>query len=447
MTQLNDSPISRFTIRKLHGERDITINFSESVKILIAENGAGKTTVLNALYNLISGNFQKLRKTNFSDISVTFKSGQEISLSQADFKWMASDTQIPSGLFNHFKNSLPLDHIQELHDMFVQNDRAILQASPHFAEAKKKLNIDDGNLIAWLEILVRELAPFSLYGSRLTEARSVIENEFPYDLIYLPTYRRIEEDLKNLGEPIANRSHDRNVIQFGMSDVTARFNDITSEIKNSSIRWFARVNGQMLTQLISGVNVDDKMRESLSDQDALRIVLDRVGDSVSPQNKEHIISMVDRGEILNNASLSYFMANLVKVYEQQKENDRAIRRFTEISNMYLVDKEIVYNESSVEIDIVRKKNKLSVMIETLSSGEKQIISLFSRLFLEKHRAVAIFFDEPELSLSLEWQKQLLPHIMQSGICSFLFCTTHSPFVFQNGLREYTNDLSEYVTEL
>jgi len=115
--------------------------------------------------------------------------------------------------------------------------------------------------------------------------------------------------------------------------------------------------------------------------------------------------------------------------------------------MYLVNKEIVYNESSVEIDIVRKKNKEPVQIETLSSGEKQIISLFSRLFLEKHRKIAIFFDEPELSLSLEWQKQLLPHIIQSGICGFLFCTTHSPFIFDNNLVHHASDLSSYITEL
>lgn len=445
--QLKQSPISKFSIKKLHGERDINIDFSDSVKILIAENGAGKTTVLNALYNLVAGNFQKLRKTNFSEISVEFSSGNNISLTQSDFKWMAEDLLIQSGIFNHFKNLLPVDHIQELHDMFVQSDRAVLQSSSYFIEAKKRFNVDDNNLIAWLDILVRELAPISLYGPRLMNARAVIEKEFPYDLIYLPTYRRIEEDLKNLGEPMANRSLDRNVIQFGMGDVTAKFKEITSEIKNSSIRWFARVNGQMLTQLISGVDVNDEMRASLSSTDALKIVLDRVGDNITPENKAHIINLVANQEILENASLSYFMANLMKVYEQQKENDKAIKTFTDVCNMYLVDKEVVYNESSVEIDIVRKKNKLPVMIETLSSGEKQIISLFSRLFLEKHRSVAIFFDEPELSLSLEWQKQLLPHIIQSDICEFLFCTTHSPFIFQNELRSYTNDLSEYVTEL
>ncbi|SDG73086.1 AAA family ATPase [Propionivibrio dicarboxylicus] len=444
---ISNSPIQRFSITNLHGERNVVIDFANTVKILIAENGAGKTTVLNALYNLIAGNFNKLRKTNFSQISVTFSSGREIFLTQEDLRWKVNDAQIPPGIFQHFKAFLPLEHIQEIYDLFCQGNRSVLKASPYFAEARKRMNVDEANLISWIEILVRELSPLNLQGQRLIEARSVIQEEFPFDLIYLPTYRRIEEDLRNLGETIPDRGIDRNFIQFGMSDVTARFNEITSEIKNSSIRWFARVNGQMLTQLITGVNVDDDMRNSLSSAEALRIVLDRVGDNVSPENKQHIMSLIHNRRILDNASLSYFMANLVKVYEQQKENDSAIKKFTAICNMYLVDKEVVYNESSVEIDIVRKKNKASVMIETLSSGEKQIISLFSRLFLEKHRSVAIFFDEPELSLSLEWQKNLLPHIVQSGICGFLFCTTHSPFIFQNDLRPYTSDLVEYITEL
>jgi predicted ATPase len=88
-----------------------------------------------------------------------------------------------------------------------------------------------------------------------------------------------------------------------------------------------------------------------------------------------------------------------------------------------------------------------VDIKTLSSGEKQIISLFSRLFLTKSKQVAIFFDEPELSLSIEWQKHLLPDIIQSGICGFIFCTTHSPFIFENDLIGYASDLSKYIEEI
>ncbi|WP_244370077.1 AAA family ATPase [Pseudoalteromonas xiamenensis] len=145
--------------------------------------------------------------------------------------------------------------------------------------------------------------------------------------------------------------------------------------------------------------------------------------------------------------LIYFVSNLLKVYEQQQENDEAIQQFTKVSNRYLNDKEVVYDESNVTIKIIRKKNGKEVDIESLSSGEKQIISLFALLYIQKKDDLAIFFDEPELSLSIEWQKTLLPDIVSSGKCKFLFSTTHSPFIFENDLEGNTVDLSEFIEEL
>ena len=72
----------------------------------------------------------------------------------------------------------------------------------------------------------------------------------------------------------------------------------------------------------------------------------------------------------------------------------------------------------------------------LSSGEKQIVSLFSKLYLESAKKCILLIDEPELSISMKWQKMLLPDIMRSGNCRLLLTVTHSPFIFDN---EFDND--------
>ena len=48
---------------------------------------------------------------------------------------------------------------------------------------------------------------------------------------------------------------------------------------------------------------------------------------------------------------------------------------------------------------------------------------------------------------MEWQKTLLPDIINSGKCQFLLATTHSPFIFDNELEEITVDLAEFIEEL
>jgi hypothetical protein len=41
---------------------------------------------------------------------------------------------------------------------------------------------------------------------------------------------------------------------------------------------------------------------------------------------------------------------------------------------------------------------------------------------------------------MEWQKRLIPDIMESGRCKFLLTTTHSPFMFGNPMENYVEAL-------
>ncbi|MFM7368923.1 MAG: AAA family ATPase, partial [Sphaerospermopsis kisseleviana] len=51
---LNFSNLKSFSINGLFGYKDMKIPFDKEAVILIAENGSGKTTILNALYYSIS---------------------------------------------------------------------------------------------------------------------------------------------------------------------------------------------------------------------------------------------------------------------------------------------------------------------------------------------------------------------------------------------------------
>ena len=90
-----------------------------------------------------------------------------------------------------------------------------------------------------------------------------------------------------------------------------------------------------------------------------------------------------------------------------------------------------------------QKNQKNVVktieLTQLSSGEKQIVSLFSKMYLESEGKNIIIIDEPELSLSLKWQQMLLPDVMRSGNCGLLITVTHSPFIFEN---EFDMDAKE-----
>lgn len=438
--------IKEFYINNLYEERNVRIPFDSNFKILVAENGYGKTTILNSFYALASGDISKLRKVIFDTIGIVFTDGSDISFSKTDFD---ADLEYIKGhsFFEHLEARLGENFILELIDDVRKYPVSQMERSPLFRSAMQSLDIPPSILRDYLKE-VRGNIPNTRINTSTQDKLDSIKKKFPLKSLYLPTYRRVEEDIRAFsgvkdGSIISHAS-----INFGMGDVRRSIDKITSEILSSSVEWFSKINGQMLSQLVGGFSVTKEMKDSISSPRAVEIVLERIGKNISPSHKEQILALVTSGDILTGHDpLIYFVSNLLKVYEQQQENDEAIQQFTKVSNKYLNDKEVVYNESNVTIEVIRKKNDRPVDIESLSSGEKQIISLFALLYLQKKDDLAIFFDEPELSLSIEWQKSLLPDIVASGKCKFLFSTTHSPFIFENELEANTVDLSKYIEEL
>lgn len=90
-----------------------------------------------------------------------------------------------------------------------------------------------------------------------------------------------------------------------------------------------------------------------------------------------------------------------------------------------------------------KKNGISIPIDDLSSGEKQVV--YRGCFLLKDinatNGAFVFIDEPEISLHPTWQTKVLDYYKgiftnASGVqTSQIFTVTHSPFVIHNENRK------------
>lgn len=435
---IKPSGLKRFSIYGLFGYKNITIPFNENVMILMGENGTGKTTILNALCYTLSCRFSKLSAIEFDKIVLEFDSGNIAEVPKPNTNYFDFDTDESTRaqkLFLDLAEQFNEDEIMDLIEASNESDLSIFRNGP-YASRLRRLGFPSRMILNALQ----QIGGFS--QKEFTRAKELIKSEIPYEILYFPTYRRIEEDLKRLGINLDSESAISNQIQFGMNDVAKTFEELTSAIKDSAIQGFAKVTGEMLSQLVDGINVTAEMRESLKQQDALKIVLDRVGSNITEAYKENIDDLIKSDRINEEIydPLVYFLSNLIKIYDQQREKDAVINRFAAVCNDYLVGKTVDYDESKVNISINQSSCKDPLDISKLSSGEKQIVSLFCKIYLNADRNFVILFDEPELSLSIEWQRLLLPHILQSGKCSLLIAVTHSPFIFDNELDQYAHDL-------
>ena len=113
------------------------------------------------------------------------------------------------------------------------------------------------------------------------------------------------------------------------------------------------------------------------------------------------------------------------------------------------DKHFDYNQSTLNLEIhlddIYEGERKTIQLTQLSSGEKQIVSLFSKLYLESDEPSIVIIDEPELSLSIQWQQMLLPDIMRTNNCELLLTVTHSPFVFSNEFDLDAKEIRNYIT--
>ena len=92
-------------------------------------------------------------------------------------------------------------------------------------------------------------------------------------------------------------------------------------------------------------------------------------------------------------------------------------------------------QTEMKVSVISQWTNLEIDLDELSSGEKQVISLLAGLYLYPQKSI-VLIDEPELSLSIDWQKRLLPDLLSAPYCSQLLAITHSPFIFDNELDPY-----------
>jgi predicted ATP-dependent endonuclease of OLD family len=111
---------------------------------------------------------------------------------------------------------------------------------------------------------------------------------------------------------------------------------------------------------------------------------------------------------------------------------------TEIDKLFELINQL-YSKTNKKIEInpdnnnLRFRNKDSIIeLEQLSSGEKQLLIILFTVFLREEEPFVLLMDEPEISLHIEWQQQLIDVIRQLNPNCQLIIATHSPSIFGKG---------------
>lgn len=460
--------LSRFRIEGLHGGRTITVPIEDNRVILVGENGTGKSTVASMIYYFLTQQWRRIKEYRFENLEAVVNH-QAIRLSHEDIETLIAHRLRPA----HWRHKYPPRVVRDVYEAIGH-----FQALPPDAEVASdrrlifRISEEVGAPVSVVQEIVSDVQESrEKLPPRLTEAVRVLDSLKLGQYLYLPTYRRIEQDLKSIfpDEEIEEKVQEFRerfkkrgratfieLVEFGMQDVDKTIQARMLQVKESVRTGLSNLTGTYLREVIGGLQgtYDVEVFKSV-DPKEFQSGFARIDEAILPAADKQLlqskISEIAGGYTFRpeDKVVAHFLSKLIVFFREQKANEVDVRDFVDLCNAYLTGKHFAYDNVNYSISVrqpksdqAEKEGEEVLELKVLSSGEKQIVSLFSHLYLSGEHNYFVVIDEPELSLSVPWQQRFLPDIMNSGRCTGIVAVTHSPFIWQNNLEPYVRSLAE-----
>jgi predicted ATP-binding protein involved in virulence len=125
--------------------------------------------------------------------------------------------------------------------------------------------------------------------------------------------------------------------------------------------------------------------------------------------------------------------DFITLLNEHGKGTKSIKKLDDILNTYFnpVGKTVSRDENDkIELQFIETEQPINWY--ELSRGEKTIIYLLLSAFLYGSKVNIFLFDEPDISIHIEWQEQLVKHLVElAPNCQFVIAT-HSPALIMNG---------------
>lgn len=383
-------------------DRVVEINFSsESASVIYGENGCGKTSLLRLIHSILTKDEDSLLKDNVEiiELIVTDENNNEIyaKIKRVNGLVLTEACEEPVLPKKYDWNQLDSTKIGEMSSILFGVNRGITVKSEVSPEQIERFLISEARI--YKNILRGDISSFchdlSFYLNRYSGRRSVFVRKSAFfhrknslvdkidmtvieDLIY-KTYKEAQfertESVKSiLVETLAYVIYPKEDAKETITKMPINFSEL---LKN---------NRQKLLEVLS-LNNDDIFQKNI-----IKILRENDVDKVLKECSEN--------NVLLNLLLKLIL--LLQDDNQLQEIDKLVEIFNEQINHR---KKLVVNDDGVLIQFKDSDNTHG--IQMLSSGEKQLLTLLSVLIVEGKKKDIVMIDEPELSLNLKWQREII----------------------------------------
>lgn len=223
-------------------------------------------------------------------------------------------------------------------------------------------------------------------------------------------------------------------------ELTQSSKKISEDLQRDVLLSLLYTNEEKTTKLRNN-NSLDKEKEKL--QNAYK-KFGFYGDAVSKKINKHIDAVFD--ELSKFKALEdrfKFKLDEIEFPSRILAAKKVTDKIIELSSEAEKRNEIVFKNSNKFIDIIRlftdkhfefKKGELIFLLSSgketslfkLSSGEKQLLILLIEALLQRESNCIFLADEPEISLHIEWQREIIESVLSLNPNAQIIVATHSP---------------------
>lgn len=402
----NKSGLESIYIERLFGKYNYKFNFEYDISIWVSENGIGKTTILNIIVAILTCDASMLYDIQFDKIEVIIsgkkyiidKDNRNESIEYLDRKIMF--------LLDELDEYLPGNSIRKIQNDIILNNRVSYDM---LDEVLNKLPSEDCIYNNRLERAIHKIKTirYSAINDVLDRIRDVVLNE---EVVFYPTYRRVEVGIERVFSNKLNKPVDSDLktkyMGFGMGDVKNRIKNLLDKMRIDANTAYIKMNGNIISELLDAP-IDEYLNDyGKIDLHKVNVVIKRIGEE-RINNIDKLRSFIqDTYSNVDNQNIDflfYYLQKLADIYNSQEAMDRKISSFSSVCTKYLSGKKIEYDETMLTVDVLDSDGS-KIDFDDLSSGEKQIVSIFSKVYLDVTSQCIFIIDEPEISLSIKWQK-------------------------------------------
>lgn len=379
--------IKNIKISKLFGidnnDFDIDVYPKEHITLLYGFNGEGKTTIIKLVVAALKGDFKELRKLSFLSVEITFEDNYSLT-----FKKDPGYKYIESGYY--------LRLIARRTEENIFHPISIIEKNSDGKVEEYKFRI------AGPEVHIAH----TRFGEYLDK-----EHEVLYKLFYEKLHKLI--DIRYI---FADRDYNRTDLS---ESAYPRITFLNNNVKISFSTYEAKI-------------LKNKLSKFLDEQKAKNEIEDEIEAEFS-----YVIPVPDKINEINNLLIG--RRNNKDLYERLDELKTIIN-----SRFQLLDKKIDFSYDEGLFIVPSEGISDAGTIEQLSSGEKKLICLFAEVLLTCDSNAVVFVDEPEVSLHVDWQNQIVSSLLE--ICEKyniqIIIMTHSPDI----IGEYIGIGNEIVSK-